>query len=157
MFFRKALCVATLALVLVSCQTGSGVKRDQHTGNVVAYSARYSIQDGLLYNVHARAFHSKIRGYAVNVDYLGTGGSWLFLSSAWSFGKQYRYQVEARHVVGCAAGCTLSEVGTIFLTEADFNAAAANGFAFKVVGRGGSIEGKLPAKAFQEVLNPQKS
>lgn len=143
--------------MLASCQTGPGVKRDEHTGNVIAYSARYSIQDGLLHNVHARAFHSNMRGYAVNVDYLGTGGNWLFLSSAWSYGKQYRYKVEARNVVGCAAGCTLSEEGTIFLTEADFLTAAARGFAFKVVGSGGSVEGKLPPKAFQEVLNAQKS
>jgi hypothetical protein len=55
--------------------------------------------------------------------------------------------------MGCGAGCTLQEGGFIHMTEAQFKKAATEGFGFKLLGTGGSVEGTVPASAFTQVLS----
>jgi len=75
---------------------------------------------------------------------------------AWSYGKQYTYVVGSEKVMGCSAGCSLYESGVIRLSEVDFQNAVTQGFEFKLIGKGGAFEGKVPAEAFQQVQSQKK-
>ena len=72
---------------------------------------------------------------------------------AWSYGKQFKFTKVNGNVMGCGAGCTLQEGGFIHMTEAQFKKAAIEGFGFKLLGSGGSVEGVVPASAFAQVLS----
>ncbi|MBK3745949.1 hypothetical protein G3A39_43160 [Paraburkholderia aspalathi] len=156
MSFRIIFMSILAAIMLSSCQGTAGVVRDHHTGKTVAHSKSYPISSGLLHNANAVAAWSSTAGYQVTVEYYATGGSWKFFREAWSHGKRFPYYVTSEKVMGCAAGCTLYETGSIIMSQQDFTQAATKGFAFKLVGRGGSFEGRLPASAFQEVLSLRK-
>lgn len=148
--------ILLVSALLSACQTGPGVVHDKHTGKTVVHSKRYAVAGGLLHNANAIATWSNVNGYGVGVEYLATGGSWMFFREAWSYGKQYTYVVESEDVMGCGAGCSIYESGIIRISEADFQQALVTGFEFKLVGRGGAFEAKVPAEAFKQVLS-QKS
>lgn len=152
---RLAIAVA-LSIGLASCQSGPQVQYDKHTNNTVTNSAVHSLKNGLLYNLNGAAGHSTARGYQVGIIYSSTGLGWMFFREAWSFGTQFDYRVVREELAGCGGGsCTIMETGTIQMSEAQFRQAAKDGFEFKLVGKNGAIEGKLPAAAFQEVLTLQ--
>lgn len=152
MKLTQPILILLAVLTLAGCQTTAGTIHDAHTGVTVAHSKRHEVSSGLLSSIHAMAAHNSNKGYVVAVEHMATGGGWLFMQEAWSFGKRLPFEVRQQDVLGCGAGCTLLETGQIRLTEEEFLAAATSGFAFKIVGRNGAIEGTVPSAAFQEVL-----
>lgn len=156
---QKLMYIALLGAIsstVASCQSGSGTISDKHTGNTIVYSARQEIRGGLLSSLNARAVYSKRMGYGIQTDYMATGLGWVFFQEAWSFGRQYQYDVGDQKVLGCGGGCTILETGAIRLSEQDFKNASENGFEFKLIGKNGSVEGKLSAAAFKQVLDQSK-
>lgn len=147
-----AACVGA-ALALAGCQTGPGTETDIHTGTKVAHSGMVSAYTGLFDFMHARAYHSNKGGYGLAVSYSNYG--WIYADSAWSYGTQLPYTRGPSSVAMCggAGGCITTETGRISLTEAQFRQAAKDGFAFELVGTAGKRAGKVPAKAFQAVLD----
>lgn len=145
-----------ICLILTSCQTAPSLTYDKHTGDTIAKSQNMEAAGGLLNNLNVQALHSKKVGYGLNTYYTSTGLGWLFIEEAWSFGKPYKYIMYNRDTLGCNSGCTISETGFIPLTKTQFESASKNGFEFKLIGKNGSIEGKAPATAFQQVLKLQK-
>lgn len=138
---------------LAACQNSAGTVTDKHLGVTVAHSRIYPIKNGLLYNLQAFVGHSDRKGYTIALTYTSTGLGWMFFREAWSFGKQYEYVVAAENLAGCGSGaCSMIEQGGIRLSESDVQKAAANGFEFKLLGKGGSVEAKVPPEAFQQVL-----
>ena len=152
MRYEKAALVLFAVLALAGCQTTAGTIHDVHTGVAISHSKRYQVQSGLLSSIYATAGHHSSKGYVVAVEYMATGGGWLFMEEAWSYGKRLPFEVKRQDVLACGAGCTLEETGQIRLTEDEFQTAASSGFAFKIVGRNGAIDGVVPASAFHEVL-----
>ncbi|WP_312356798.1 hypothetical protein [Agrobacterium sp.] len=152
---RRILAVTLLATMMASCQS-AGVQHDQYTGKTIVHSERYSVNSGLLSNAHATAVWTNTAGYQVVFDYLGTGGSWMFFRQAWAGGKQFPYTVTSEKVLSCASGCTMAESGYFRLSEADFRQALTRGLAFKVMGSGGAVTGKLPPEAFKKVSELMK-
>lgn len=152
---RKLLVMAFVAaLSLSGCQTSPGQFHDKHTGVTVTHSRTYALKNGLLYNLNGFAGHSARRGFNLAIDYSSTGLGWMFFREAWSFGKQYEYVVADERVAGCGGGsCTLVERGGIRMSEDDFRKASQTGFEFKLMGKNGSVEGRMPAEAFQQVLD----
>lgn len=148
--------LAVLVGLLAGCQTGPAVQHDVHTGNTIVRSSRVQARGGLLSSLHATAVHSSKFGYGIYVEYMNTGLGWMFIDQAWSFGKQYTYDVGGRDTLGCYNGCTIRETGAIRMDEQQFRNAASSGFTFKLIGSKGSIEGTVPASVFQQVLQ-QKS
>jgi hypothetical protein len=146
---------ASIAIVIamaapIAAQT---VQHDQHTGATLVSSKRVSVKGGLFSNLNAYGIWSSRQGYGVAVEYIGTGGGWHFFKEAWSYGQQLKFSEGNSNVMGCGAGCTLQEGGFIHLSEAQFKKAASEGFGFKLLGSGGSVEGTVPASAFAQVLS----
>lgn len=150
---RRIALLMFLAVSMLAGQAAADILRDKHTGKVTVYSKRYSVDSSLLHNAHATAGYSNKNGYSVVVEYLATGGEWMFFQEAWSFGTQFRYVRGDQKEMGCGGGCTLYENGAIRMSEKQFRKAAKQGFEFKILGKGGAVEGKLPAKAFDQVLS----
>ncbi|CAN7459958.1 hypothetical protein [Mesorhizobium sp. LjNodule214] len=149
----KRIVVLVAACFLAACQNSAGTVTDKHMGVTVAHSRVYPIKNGLLYNLNAFVGHSDRKGYTIALTYTSTGLGWMFFREAWSFGKQYEYVVADETLAGCGGGaCSMVEQGGIRLSESDVQKAAVDGFEFKLVGRGGSVEAKVPAEAFQQVL-----
>jgi len=140
------------AVTLSACQTQPGTVHDAHTGKTVVHSSRFAIQSGLLHYVHATAGFSNVNGYSVVIEHLAIGLGWRFFREAWSHGKRFQYVIGKEAVMGCSNGCSLYETGAIRMSERDFLQAAAIGFDFKLIGSGGSLEGRVPAEAFRQVL-----
>lgn len=156
---RKMLgAIAVASMALVGCQTSPGQVHDKHTGVTVTHSASYPLKNGLLYNMNGFAGHSARRGFNLAIEYSSTGLGWMFFREAWSYGKQYEYVVAEERVAGCSGGtCTLVERGGIRMSEDDFRKAAQTGFEFKLIGKSGSLEAKMPAEAFRQVLDQLES
>lgn len=148
--FMKTSLLCVVSALLASCQAGTVY--DKHTGNTIVFSERVQINGGLLHSLNARAVHSQRKGYGIAIEYMNTGLGWAFLEQAWSFGRQLEYDVGNRTVLGCGGGCSIEETGAIRLNEQDFRQAAVHGFEFKLIGRADSIEAKMPASAFRQVL-----
>jgi hypothetical protein len=148
--FVAAVVIAVATMAPAFAQT---VQYDQHTGATLVASKRMSVKNGLFNNLNAYGIWSSRQGYGVAVEYIGTGGGWHFFQEAWSFGKQFKFTQANGNVMGCGAGCTLQEGGFIHMTEAQFKKAASDGFGFKLLGDGGSVEGSVPAAAFAQVLS----
>jgi len=150
----KALVLAaSIAMATITPTLAQTVQHDQHTGATLVASKRVSVKGGLFSNLNAYGIWSSRQGYGVAVEYIGTGGGWHFFQEAWSFGKQFQFTQANGNVMGCGAGCTLQEGGFIHMTEAEFKKAANEGFGFKLLGSGGSVEGTVPASAFAQVLS----
>lgn len=153
--FLRGAALALVAAALVGCQNTAGTYNDVHTGVSGKHSKFYSAHGGLFDNLNAAAMVGTQNGvtkYGVGVRYISTGLVWSFFREAWSFGNKLPYSVVRENVMGCSGGCTMVEEGSIVLTKAQFEAAAKNGFEFKLVGRNRSVVGKLPAAAFAEAL-----
>ncbi|RWB89234.1 MAG: hypothetical protein EOQ52_12730 [Mesorhizobium sp.] len=149
----KRIIVVVVSCLLAACQNSAGTVTDKHLGVSIAHSRAYPIKSGLLYNLNAVVGHSDRKGYAIALTYTSTGLGWMFFREAWSFGKQYEYVVGEETLAGCGAGaCSMIEHGGIRLSEGDVQKAAVDGFEFKLVGKGGSVEAKVPPEAFQQVL-----
>ena len=147
--------ILALTAFLTGCTTAAGVKSDPHTGTTTTHSAIYPANDGFWRNMKAQVFHTKGSGYAVRTNTSSQG--WMFLNSAYSYGSKLPYSVTDTSVALCSStGCINTEQGVFLLTDAQFKKAAASGFEFKLVGKRGSIVGKLPAKAFSEVAALRK-
>lgn len=152
---RSIFAVTVVAWIgLAGCQNTAGTVTDKHMGVSVAHSQVYPIKNGLLYNLNAFVGHSDRKGYSIALTYSSTGLGWMFFREAWSFGRQFEYIVVDEHLAGCGGGsCTIVEKGGVRMSESDVQKAAVEGFEFKLVGKNGSIEAKVPAEAFQQVLD----
>ncbi|RWP69533.1 hypothetical protein [Mesorhizobium sp.] len=143
----------TAAIFLSACQNTAGTVTDKHVGVSVAHSQVYPLKNGLLYNLNAFVGHSDRKGYSIALTYSSTGLGWMFFREAWSFGKKLDYVVVDEQLAGCGGGsCTIVEKGGIRMSASDVQKAAVEGFEFKLLGKNGSIEAKVPAEAFQQVL-----
>jgi hypothetical protein len=148
--FLAAMVIGVTMIAPVLAQT---IQHDQHTGATLVASQRVSVKGGLFSNLNAYGIWSSRQGYGISVEYIGTGGGWHFFEEAWSFGKQFKFTRANGNVMGCGAGCTLQEGGFIHMTETQFKRAASEGFGFKLLGNGGSVEGTVPASTFAQVLS----
>ncbi len=148
----KLLVALMLTAITMAPAVAQTVKHDQHTGNTLITSQRVSVNNGLFNNLNAYGIYSTKAGFGVGVEYMGTGGNWMFFQEAWSFGQRLKFTAASGSVMGCGAGCTLLEGGFIHLTETAFRKAANEGFGFKLLGPGGSVEGSVPASTFASVL-----
>jgi len=146
-----------MALALAGCQTTPQITYDKHTNQKVAYSSLSHPYSGLFDWLQAKAFYSDKHGYGIETLYSNYG--WIFPAEVWSFGKKFQYVKTSAQTAMCggAGGCITLEGGLILMSEADFQAAAKNGFEFRLVGSAGSVVGKIPAKHFQEVLSLRNS
>lgn len=150
--------LGVIAITLAGCQGTAAVIHDKHTGLNAAVSQMFPAKTGLLYNLNVVAGYSKRKGYNIATSYSSTGLGWMFFREAWSYGKQFDYKVTGENIAGCGgASCTMVETGGIHMDEADFLKAATEGFEFKLVGQKGSVEGKVPARAFQQALEQMKN
>lgn len=150
---KALVAAATITLAMVAPALAQAVRHDQHTGATLVSSKRVSLKDGLFSSLNAYGIWSSRQGYGVAVEYIGTGGGWHFFEEAWSFGQRFKFTKGNGNVMGCGAGCTLQEGGFIHMTESQFKKAAIEGFGFKLLGSGGSVEGNVPASAFAQVLS----
>ena len=145
----RKLALALATATLAGCT--AGVTTDVHTSTQTAYSKDYPAKVGLIQSLNAQAIHSNKAGYAVKTRYTGFG--WMFIEEAWSFGSRFPFESTGRGTLTCSQiGCSNFENGVFLLTEDQFQIAAEKGLEFKLVGRNGSIVGKLPAEAFAEVM-----
>lgn len=139
----------TLSLaILTGCQAAGPSKiHDKHTGLTVTKARNNIAADSLFYRLNATPFHSSSIGYGIETGF--SGPDWQFFREAWSHGKRLPFDVTNQQVI---AGHIL-EFGSIRLTKSEFMKAAEKGMDFKLVGKNGSLEGKIPASAFREVLD----
>ncbi|WP_162742242.1 membrane lipoprotein lipid attachment site-containing protein [Nitratireductor sp. OM-1] len=152
---KKLIFPLVAVLTLTACQMTGGTVYDKHTGKTIVHSRSVNVKPGLLSNMDVTAGYSDRNGYGVQIDY--TSYDWHFFRQVWSFGKKYKYVVAREDAVMCggAGGCLNLEKGAIRIPESDFRRFAKTGFEFKLIGTRGSVEAKIPASLFQEVLERQ--
>lgn len=144
--------VLALCLMLSACQSGPQVVVDKHMGTRIATSGVYNAYTGAFDFLQVRTFKGSKSGYGIDTLYSNYG--WIFIAQAFSFGKALPYSSTGNDAGMCAGagGCITMEKGRILLTEEQFRSAAKAGFEFELVGSQGKVVGKVPSKAFQEVL-----
>ncbi|MBB3234217.1 hypothetical protein [Phyllobacterium endophyticum] len=131
--------------------TQSAVVKDVHVGDEIAYGPVATAYYAVLEFLQIRPFYSMKSGYGFETRF-GSYGKASFVE-VWSFGKQLDYSKGVSQKRICfQAPCLIEETGLVLLGEADFRAAAQNGFAFAMVGKLRRINGKVSAQAFGEVL-----
>lgn len=147
----RAIVIAALCL-LAGCQSGPTVYTDQHTGQTLYYGSNVNAYHGALDWLRVRPFISKGGQYGFETTYSNYG--WIFIREAWSNGQrlQYRSTDSTPTACGGAGGCITLENGIVLLSETQFRTAAKSGFAFGLRGDAGSVDGKIPASAFNEAL-----
>lgn len=151
---RKIAGILVAGLLIAGCQSTPGVTHDPYTGTTLYHSARMQAANSLFASVWVQAVYSPGAGYGLQTNYFNTGLGWAFLESAHAGGRSYPYLVTDRRVGSCGAGsCTIFEDGLIGLEKHEVEGLARTGFDFKLVGKRGSIVGKVPAEIFQQVLS----
>ena len=149
---RKWLYASLAMFMLAGCQTGPSVVEDKHTGQKIAVSSSANAYTGMMDWLKVRAFHSNKNGYGVETMYSNYG--WIFPQEVWSYGRKFPYASTNSQTTMCggAGGCITLESGVVAFTKEEFEKASQSGFEFKLVGKNGAVEGKIPAKLFLEVL-----
>lgn len=149
---RKFSAVLLLSSVLTACQSGPVVYSDKHTGQTLYYGSFVNAYSGPLDWLKVRPFAAANGEYGFETTYSNYG--WIFINEAWSGGKKLRYVNTSGTPVACgsAGGCVTLEEGVVFLSETQFKQAAVSGLEFGLRGQSGSVDGKIPAKAFSEAL-----
>lgn len=150
---RKLSAALLLSSMLVACQSGPVVYRDAHSGHTLYYGSFVNAYQGPMDWLKVRPFAAANGEYGFETTYSNYG--WIFINEAWTNGKKLRYVNSSGTPTACgsAGGCVTLEEGVVFMSEVDFRQAATQGLSFGLRGQRGSVDGKIPAKAFSEALN----
>jgi len=152
---KRIFILLALAIALCSCITQSAIVKDVHVGDQIAYGPVVTAYYAVFEFLQIRPFYSMKSGYGFETRFNSYGKASFV--EAWSFGKQLDYSKGVSQKGICfQAPCLIEETGIVLLSEADFLAAAQNGFAFALVGKLRRINGKASAQAFGEVLKLKK-
>ena len=152
---RRIFILPALAIALCSCITQSAIVKDVHVGDQIAYGPVVTAYYAVFEFLQIRPFYSMKSGYGFETRFDSYGKASFI--EAWSFGKQLDYSKGASQKGICfQAPCLIEETGIVLVSEADFLAAAQNGFAFALVGKLRRINGNASAQAFGAVLKLKK-
>ncbi len=140
-----------VAMIASACQTSETVSTDRHTGITVVNGDEVTAHSRLVDSLRAKPFYSSQLGYAVSIGYSNYG--WTHLNSAYSFGRKFDYLIRTSTIDTCGGigGCITTETGIIKLDKATFDNAGKAGLEFKLIGRDGSVTGRIPAESFRKV------
>lgn len=145
-----------VAVGVGACQS-AGVVKDVHMGAQIAYGPEVFASYTGFESLKAQPFYSTKSGYGFTT--LRASPFKSAISEAWSYGKQYEYTKGATAKSMCLIQPCMRasyQSGIVAMEEADFLNAAKAGFEFELVGNSTKVVGKVPAAAFQKVLE-QKS
>lgn len=145
-----------LVFALAACsaddsRTGPQTILDPVTGLNAFVSGEYKAAPTL----STRAAYVADLGHVVLVDYRAS--SWAFINQAHSGGRKLEYIKMDQRVISCVNGCKILESGSIRLPSSEFQEYSKTGMKLALTGSRGRVDGYIPAKAFQEVIEMGKN
>jgi hypothetical protein len=139
-----------VALSLCGCMSDSERAELQQK---YAFSNSYSLKTEALSALSVQAFFMQQSGFGVIASHCSFGG-YIFVERAVSAGRPLPVRRKGGGLFNIRPkmGCERPEMSEIALTSEQFSSAAQQGLHFRLIGSRGSVEGDVPAAAFQEVF-----